>query len=451
MQITGFDHIPNSMITYNPFTKLSKEQSLIEMDDTLKLADSMSKFGVITPIIVRRKNNEYEVIAGLKRVMASMMSGQNLVPALIVEIDNSEIINFSQHENIRSVGLSFDENEDLTNRIIKLKNTQLKPGELTYIDSEEIETSNYNTDSDSVSMLKQSIKEIGIIQPIIIQENEYKELVIISGYHRIGISQILNLPNIPFLQVNQFESDVAAAISDSNIFVNKDENDSLYIYKSEFTITKRKIGEGILESSNDRFRNVMEDYLDRTPFNGDFEKCLEELFSINLDSNLSSDEKEELRNSQTVIKSHSSDKSNITDKILEVIPSTLEHFELEKYCFYVIHESTISSYSCHCCAIFKLRSKYILLNFMDSTAGESDHTIWLLPDLNLGFIKEFIQIPITSVKFLKELNEEQGDGIEYEVSQDWKINLLDMMEDNGLITHEENNEYRRLDKPKNKN
>ena len=54
------------------------------------LSESIREHGVLSPIIVRPKENtedEYEIISGHRRVMASKKAGMTEVPALIVSLD----------------------------------------------------------------------------------------------------------------------------------------------------------------------------------------------------------------------------------------------------------------------------------------------------------------------------------------------------------------------------
>ena len=55
-----------------------------------RLSESIREYGVLSPIIVRPKENtedEYEIISGHRRVMASQKAGIKEVPALIVSLD----------------------------------------------------------------------------------------------------------------------------------------------------------------------------------------------------------------------------------------------------------------------------------------------------------------------------------------------------------------------------
>ena len=64
-----------------------KVQDNEEMD---ALAESIKMHGVVSPIIVRPLENtteEYEIISGHRRVMASRKAGITEVPALVVSLD----------------------------------------------------------------------------------------------------------------------------------------------------------------------------------------------------------------------------------------------------------------------------------------------------------------------------------------------------------------------------
>ncbi len=57
------------------------------------LVDSIKEQGVISPIVVRRKDNmtdEYEVISGHRRLFASRVAGLSSIPAVVLELDKNE-------------------------------------------------------------------------------------------------------------------------------------------------------------------------------------------------------------------------------------------------------------------------------------------------------------------------------------------------------------------------
>ena len=56
-----------------------------------ELADSIKTVGVLVPIIVRpMKNGKYEIIAGHRRKRASILAGNNTIPARILKLDDDQ-------------------------------------------------------------------------------------------------------------------------------------------------------------------------------------------------------------------------------------------------------------------------------------------------------------------------------------------------------------------------
>ena len=52
-----------------------------------ELAVSIKEHGVIQPIIVRKVNDKYEIIAGERRYKASALAGLTKIPAIIRDLD----------------------------------------------------------------------------------------------------------------------------------------------------------------------------------------------------------------------------------------------------------------------------------------------------------------------------------------------------------------------------
>lgn len=88
----------------------NKEQARKVFDEEAieDLASSIKEYGVIQPIIVSKKSNYYEIIAGERRWRASKIAGKTEIPAIIREDDekiNSEIslIENMQREDLNPV------------------------------------------------------------------------------------------------------------------------------------------------------------------------------------------------------------------------------------------------------------------------------------------------------------------------------------------------------------
>ena len=76
-------------------------------DEGIKeLADSIREKGIIQPIIVRRLNDGYEIVAGERRWRAAKIAGIREVPVIIRDISDREAIEISIIENIQREDLN---------------------------------------------------------------------------------------------------------------------------------------------------------------------------------------------------------------------------------------------------------------------------------------------------------------------------------------------------------
>ena len=75
-------------------------------DALLELADSIKQFGIIQPLIVHKKDEHYEIIAGERRWRAAKMAGLKEVPVIIKKYTDREILEISLIENIQRENLN---------------------------------------------------------------------------------------------------------------------------------------------------------------------------------------------------------------------------------------------------------------------------------------------------------------------------------------------------------
>ena len=76
-------------------------------DQALKeLAVSIREHGVIQPIIVRKVENKYEIIAGERRYKASTMAGLTKIPAIVKNLDDKESSKIALIENLQRKDLT---------------------------------------------------------------------------------------------------------------------------------------------------------------------------------------------------------------------------------------------------------------------------------------------------------------------------------------------------------
>lgn len=86
----------------------NREQPRKQFDEDAieELAESIKQFGVIQPLIVKKKGDYYEIIAGERRWRASKKAGLKKVPVIIKEYDDKEILKISLIENLQREDLN---------------------------------------------------------------------------------------------------------------------------------------------------------------------------------------------------------------------------------------------------------------------------------------------------------------------------------------------------------
>ncbi|MEO2240112.1 ParB/RepB/Spo0J family partition protein [Dorea sp. YH-dor226] len=77
-----------------------------EEDALLELADSIKQFGILQPLIVRKRKDYYEIIAGERRWRAAKIAGIKEVPVIIKEYTDQEIVEIGLIENIQRENLN---------------------------------------------------------------------------------------------------------------------------------------------------------------------------------------------------------------------------------------------------------------------------------------------------------------------------------------------------------
>ena len=75
-------------------------------DALLELAESIKQFGVIQPLIVQKKEDYYEIIAGERRWRAAKLAGIKKIPVIIKKLTAQEIMEISLIENIQREDLN---------------------------------------------------------------------------------------------------------------------------------------------------------------------------------------------------------------------------------------------------------------------------------------------------------------------------------------------------------
>lgn len=83
-------------------------QPRIKFDEKaiVELSESIKEHGVIQPIIVRKIDDKFEIIAGERRYKASVMAGKTTIPAIVVDLNDKESSEIALIENVQRKDLT---------------------------------------------------------------------------------------------------------------------------------------------------------------------------------------------------------------------------------------------------------------------------------------------------------------------------------------------------------
>ena len=76
-------------------------------EETLKeLADSMKEYGILQPLLVKRKGGNFQIIAGERRWRAAKMAGLKEVPVIVREYNKQQSVEIALIENVQRADLN---------------------------------------------------------------------------------------------------------------------------------------------------------------------------------------------------------------------------------------------------------------------------------------------------------------------------------------------------------
>src|SRR5215831_11255917 len=84
----GLEQVPVGLIVPNP---LQPRRNFPE--ETLReLAESIRASGVLQPVLLRRADGKYQLVAGERRLRAAKLAGLESVPAVIRDLEDRETV-----------------------------------------------------------------------------------------------------------------------------------------------------------------------------------------------------------------------------------------------------------------------------------------------------------------------------------------------------------------------
>jgi ParB family chromosome partitioning protein len=93
---TGLEQVAVDLIVPNPFQprRTFPEQSLKELADSIRIT------GVLQPILLRRADGKYQLVAGERRLRAAKLAGLGRVPAVVRDLADREALELAVTENV---------------------------------------------------------------------------------------------------------------------------------------------------------------------------------------------------------------------------------------------------------------------------------------------------------------------------------------------------------------
>jgi ParB family transcriptional regulator, chromosome partitioning protein len=84
----------------------------------IQLAESIKQHGIVQPIIVKKDNEVYRIVAGERRWRAARIAGLQYVPVIIKELSNKQVMEVALIENIQREDLNPIEEAEAYERLI---------------------------------------------------------------------------------------------------------------------------------------------------------------------------------------------------------------------------------------------------------------------------------------------------------------------------------------------
>lgn len=84
-----------------------------------RLSESVREHGIVQPILVRRKGDRYELIAGERRWRAAQQAGMLKIPAVVREVADSDLLEIALTENVQREDLNPIEEANAYKKLIE--------------------------------------------------------------------------------------------------------------------------------------------------------------------------------------------------------------------------------------------------------------------------------------------------------------------------------------------
>jgi len=97
----------------------AQPRKTFDVTDLRELADSITRYGVLQPLTVRRNQHKYELVAGERRLRAARLAGLFKVPCIILDVDTEESSLIALVENLQRRDLDYIEEAEGLAKLIQ--------------------------------------------------------------------------------------------------------------------------------------------------------------------------------------------------------------------------------------------------------------------------------------------------------------------------------------------
>ena len=108
-------YLPTEQLRPNP----SQPRKIFDSDGLQELAASIQNYGILQPLTVRRRNGEYELVAGERRLRAAKLAGLTEVPCILLTVDEQQSSMVALIENLQRRDLDYIEEAEGLARLMR--------------------------------------------------------------------------------------------------------------------------------------------------------------------------------------------------------------------------------------------------------------------------------------------------------------------------------------------
>jgi ParB family transcriptional regulator, chromosome partitioning protein len=108
-------YIPINLVRQNTY----QPRKYFNQDALLELSQSIREYGVLQPISVRLDGSRYELVAGERRLRASQLAGLSEIPAIVMDMTDTESAVLAIIENLQREDLNYIEEAEGYYNLIK--------------------------------------------------------------------------------------------------------------------------------------------------------------------------------------------------------------------------------------------------------------------------------------------------------------------------------------------